>query len=68
MRGEEFSPPYITHVGKFALADHDAVGIYRAIKDSDSGKGLSARLSLMPRTLTCFQKRFLTKLLLAVFF
>ena len=65
---KEFAPPYTTLVGKFTLTDDDAVGIYRAIKDSDSGKGLSARLSLMPRTLTCLEKRFLTKLLLAVFF
>ena len=66
--GGEFALHYVTLVGKFALADHDAVGVYRAIKDSDSGKGLPARLSLMPRTLTCFETRFLTKLLLAVFF
>ena len=65
---KEFAPPYTTLVGKFTLTDYDAVGIYRAIKDSDSGKGLSARLSLMPRTLTCLEKRFVTKLLLAVFF
>ena len=68
VRGEEFAPPYIILVGKFALADHDSVGIYQAIKDSDSGKGLSARLSLMPRTLTCFEKRFLNKTFISCIF
>ena len=66
--GGEFALPDIILVGKFALADHDSVGIYQAIKDSDSGKGLSARLSLMPRTLTCFEKRFLNKTFISCIF